>query len=294
MTPTPSFVFNGLLDVFPSSAMTAYSVSRRLTRNYTGSLIDVTFVSGGTTYTEPITYLSNDVSGTINMDRLRQIASGATGGNVFISRIYNQRGNSLYDFVSSGMTSMPLIATGGTLITLSGASGINRVSAYVSGATQFMSGGTPLVVAPQPMTFFMSMGAQTFTGATRSIFGNSSTGRAIGVNNVGRLQLVFGGAVTNTAFLPTANTTSIIYGLLDNDGTTGYVGLNNTTPQSATNLTLRFSNTTNQLFRGSATLQPFANSYFQEMIIYSGNQSTNRLSILSGNTYGINTYYGAY
>jgi hypothetical protein len=277
--------------------MTAYSVSRRLTRDYTGPLIDATFISGGTQYTESIGYVPNDASGTINMSRLATIASGTDDGNVYLSKIYDQYDGTSYDFVQTNISQMPLIATGNTLITLSGASGINRLSSYVSGNTQFLSGSTPFVTTPQPMTFFISMGTEITTGGgTRSIFGNSGTGRAIGINNLNRLQLVFSpGTVTNAPFLPTANTTSIIYALLDNDvNTSGYIGLNNTTPQSSINLSSRFTNGTNYLFRASPAGNLFPNSFFQEMIIYSGNQSTNRISILSGNTYGINTYYGAY
>jgi hypothetical protein len=301
VTPTPSFVFNGILDAFPSSAMTAYSVSRRLTRNYTGPLIEATFISGGTQYTEDIGYLPNDVSGTINMSRLSTIASGADGGTVYLSKIYDQYDGTSYDFVQTNIVNMPLIATGNTLITLSGASGINRLSSYVSGGTQYMSGATPMVASPQPMTFFMSMGAQSPSGGgLKSIFGNSSTGRVINFTNAGGAQIVFQNVITNNTFVPTANTTSILYVLLDNDmNNTGYLGLNNTTPQTNTGMTSRFSSNVNYLFNANINIsgvivQPFPNSFFQEMIIYSGNQSTNRLSILSGNTYGINTYYGAY
>jgi hypothetical protein len=278
--------------------MTAYSVSRRLTRNYTGSLIEVTFLSGITEQTESIGYVQNDVSGTININRLQQIASGATGGNVYISKIYNQYGGTSYDFVQTNMVNMPLIATGGTLITLSGN---NRLSIFTENTGQWMSGNTPTISAPQPMTFFMAVGAtgNTALASTRPIIANNSANRWIGirqVSGVARYGIQFSSTTISTLSTPLFpyNKSNSTYTLLSGDGTSAELSMNDSAIGTGTNQGQRFETNSNFLFRFGTALSQGAGLHFQEMIIYSGDQSTNRLSILSGNTYGINTYYGTY
>ena len=95
-----------LLDTY-SGALVAYSL-RKLKSDYTGSAIQVT--PNGSTFTD----IGFDGSG--NLDT----ASLPSDSNLYISKWYNQEGTAIHDMTQTSLASMPIIKSGGSVVTVKG------------------------------------------------------------------------------------------------------------------------------------------------------------------------------
>jgi hypothetical protein len=260
-----------LLDLYPSAAA-AYSL-RKLRTAYTGSAIQVRRSSDNTT---------QDIGFVNNVLDTSSLTTFCGSGNGFITTWYDQSGNA-YNATQSTASQQPQIVSSGSVILEN-----SKPTLQFDGSNDWLINAT--INISQPITRF-SIAKSTNTG-TGALVDSNTTNRFIlykgggldqngnfvaSYNNTGNALTVTNNSNRNL-FYELANSGSNEFAINGNTATIGNNGTNGMNQLSIGNIRTNIV--------GGYTLA----GNFQELVIYSSNQSSNRTGIQSN----INTYYAIY
>lgn len=278
-TPTPTATSSGayLLDNYPG-AVAAYSI-RRLSSSYSGSSIEVERSSDNTS--QNIGFIGE------NLD-VASLLSFVGSGDGRIKRFYNQQGIG-DDLDSAAFATSPYIVSGGTLITQAG-----KPALYFKASESTSVNSTTYWAGTDNIKSFYSVNTSESASTFRTLFstGYSNTGS----NYVGLVggstawQYWVGGVNNTSSSIPTTyNQIAFVNGFFGN-GTTN--GISRYIDGSLdTQYTLSYTETTPPYYfsigRSDQDNDYYWLGYQQELIIYSGVNTGNRVAIESNQM----TYY---
>ena len=260
-------------------------------------MLEVTYISGATQYSEDIGYTTN---GSVNLTRLQQIASGASGGTIYCSKIYNQIGTpSGFTYTQTTIANMPLVASGGTVFTTTGGTFALRV---VKDATPTTSNLQTMTInnnigVTSPWVIFTSFSTIGAGNGTRNLltFDSSGNRRLSIVNNATyRIQARFsslGNLTLGATELPTINGSNII-SIRNSPSFDQTLFLNNVYTTSLVDSQDIAGSTPHCLFAQNSTSTSTAfEGFFQEYFILNSSLNNGQVSTIT-NT--MNNYYQAY
>jgi hypothetical protein len=265
-------IINPLLDDYPNAAA-AYSL-RKLRSAYTGSAIRVRRSSDNTEQD-----IGFSVLGGLDTSSLTSFCGS---GNGFVTTWYDQSGNAR-NVTQSTAANQPQIVSSGSVILEN-----SKPTLQFDGSNDWLINAT--INISQPITRF-SIAKSTNTG-TGALVDSNTTNRFIlykgggldqngnfvaSYNNTGNALTVTNNSNRNL-FYELANSGSNEFAINGNTATIGNNGTNGMNQLSIGNIRTNIV--------GGYTLA----GNFQELVIYSSNQSSNRTGIQSN----INTYYAIY
>ena len=259
---TPAFSF--LLDTYTGAAG-AYSVTRRLSSTYTGSLIRVRRSSDNTE--QDIGYTTGNL---LDESALTTFV-GANNG--FVTKVYDQSGNTK-DFTQSTAASQPQIVSSGTILTQSGKPKMSLSS------NKWITAAIPS--ATRRDTYFVTNNDSDTAWLYPDDFGGNSAYGYVSANGDGSTNLYYNPGSTPSLYvnnsLQSPTTRSQVYSALNGYKLVGHE--NFCTNTGVVWLAFNLGKYSGYEYGGS----------FQEIIIYNSNQSSNRSGINSN----INTFYSIY
>jgi SPP1 family predicted phage head-tail adaptor len=261
-----------LLDLYPN-ADAAYSL-RKLRTAYTGSAIRVrrSIIPSGQPSEQDIGFDANG-----NLDTVALLLFCGVG-NGFVTTWYDQSGN-LKNGTQATAANQPQIVSSGIVITLN-----SKATISLDGTNDFLDSTS--VNTGNPKSIFIATKFNNVITGEVVLFDSVTTNQAILLKTNTNIMALGFGTVGNLSNTPSTN--FILYSILQNS-TSSNVFVNSSAVLTNSNLgTNSFSGLRLGAVRGSASL--FYNGSFSECIIYSSNQTTNRINIESN----INTYHGIY
>jgi hypothetical protein len=288
----------GLLDTYPNAAA-AYSV-RLLKSDYTGNAIRVRRSSDNTEQN-----IGFDGSGNLDTTALTSFCSGTNG---FVTTWYDQSGN-LQNAVQTTAINQPQIVSAGSIVTVN-----SKI------AMQFDATNDKLNIPTSTSYFkFLHDGNKWFSSLVNringsggmAVFGNNSgtstqTGIYVEKTSSNKIDILIsnssGSVPTSTVKLTTSTTYNInTQNLLILDADVSNATANDRLKVYINNSTANQGNTlSNSPSSGNASfdfqLATYGNNsgslngFYQEIVIWNSNQSSNKTGIESN----INTYYGIY
>jgi hypothetical protein len=265
----------GLLAEYPGAAA-AYSL-RQLTTAYTGSAIRVRRASDNTE--QNIGFVNNELD-------TSSLTSFCSGTNGFVTTWYDQSGNGR-NATQTTAVNQPIIVSSGSLITENG-----KPAFYWNQNGAFDI--TPFDLSDQ-FTLFLLNGPNSATSRQVYLEFNSDTYQntiAIRTNTGAELQAIINAGGNRTLqFLKAPDGNQILFYFTAESGVSASFGYNNINITSS--VVGIFGNEPSPYIykinsqRNDASK---ANSTYQELIIYSGSQSSNRTGIETN----INSFYSIY
>jgi hypothetical protein len=258
----PSFSF--LLDTYTGAAG-AYSVTRRLSSTYTGSLIRVRRSSDNTE--QDIGYTTGNL-----LDE-SALTSFVGANNGFVTKVYDQSGNTK-DFTQSTAASQPQIVSSGTILTQNGKPKMSLAS------NKWITAAIP--TATRRDTYFVTNNDSDTTWLYPDDFGGNSAYGYVAES---------GSASTNLFYNPDSTPALYVNNALQSPTTRDnvYTALNGYKLVGHENFRTNLTGSWNAFNIGKYSGFEFGGS-FQEIIIYNSDQSSNRSGINSN----INTFYSIY
>ena len=263
LNPVKPPAFTGLLNDY-SGAAAAYSL-RLLDNTYSGDAIVVRRASDNTT--QNIGFVNNE----LDTASLESFCSGTDG---FVTTWYDQSGNA-NDAAQATAANQPKIVSGGSTILDNG-----KASVSFDGSNDYLYSST--FSQSQPNTIFAllkqtrtNIGGESFLQSTN----NNSLLYSYGTTNYGLFAgISIQGDTTNT-------NQNLHYGLIN--GSSSILQTNNSTEY----LGETGNGTWTDLYlSGRNGVSNFSAAKFQEIIVFSGNKSTDKNDIQSN----INSYYSIY
>lgn len=268
--------FTGLLNEYPGAAA-AYSL-RQLSSSYTSSAIRVRRSSDNSE--QDIGFVSNELD-------TASLLSFVSGGDGFVTTWYDQSGNG-NNVTQANASNQLQIVNAGVLNTNNGKPAIRKIT------TQFMSLGGSLTLNPlySFSVYQKGVGTPSNVGIWGQLAGVSNyallsrffTGsRQLGFINVNGGRVDYSSSYVLSEVSQNLITASVVNGikLRVNNTNVGTFGTQTSTSIGGQFCLMGYTN---------AATESDPNSYWQEFIFYSSDQSTNELAIETN----INNYYSIY
>lgn len=268
--------FTGILDTY-SGAGSAFSVARRLSSTYTGSLIRVRRSSDNTE--QDIGYDSNNV---LDESALTTFV-GANNG--FVTKIYDQSGNSAFASQSTA-ANQPQIVSSGTIIKVN-----SKPAMQFNGTSSSMTYNSNPFYTKNTYSFFDVAKYNSTNAFYNMLIATSDNDIEIRRAAAGdSMQFIMGGT---SGAAPTSsiaiNNLQRLFSFYRKSSVEAKAYINNTADGTATPNSNTQANTT--LYLGSRGGSSFIlDGYMQEVLIFTTDQSANHSNI-NGN---INTFYSIY
>lgn len=268
--------FTGILDTYTGAAV-AYSAARRLSSSYTGALIRVRRSSDNTE--QDIGYTTGNV-----LDE-SALTSFVGANNGFVTKWYDQSGNSNHS-VQSTAANQPQIVASGVVITQAGLS-TGRPCLSFDGVNDFFD-LTSLVTTANYTSFVPQrklLSALSSQWISQKAISGTRPYAAILYTNTGTIFM----STYNSTTQITASNSSTSYMLLTSRwGSTQNIYINNSALSTSTSTDPNSGTGFDVIGRRSAG--EYANVYNPEIILY----SSDKLSDLTGISDNINTFYSIY